>query len=151
MAYVPRLSQELAVVSCIDPDAYTTGAVNGDIIDMRYHKRVMFIVQAGTLGSSATLDFAVYGDSASNMGTQVALTGKSITQLTEAGTDSDKQAIVEVTAEEVASQIVGGRYIRGTMTVGTATSDCGVITIADRSRYAPASDYDLASVDEIVA
>lgn len=152
MAYHPRLSQALAVVSCIDPDAYTTGAVTGDIIDMSKHKRVMFIVMAGTLGSSATLDFSVKADYDSSMGgTATAITGKSITQLTQAGTDSDKQAIVEVTAEEVAATVVGGRYIQGTMTVGVATSDCGVVTLADHSRYAPASALDLASVDEIVA
>jgi len=151
MSYTKRLSEELAVVATIDPDAYTTGTQTSDIIDMRYHKRVMFIVQAGALGSTGTIDFLVYGDSAAAMGTEVALTGKAITQLTEAGTDSDKQAIVEVTAEEVASQIVGGRYIRGKMAVLVATSDAGMIALADHSRYAPASVYDLASVDEIVA
>lgn len=147
--YHPRLSEALAVVSCIDPDAYTTGATNGDEIDMAVHARVIFIVMAGTLGSSATLDFAVYGDTTSGGSFATAITGKSITQLTEAGTDADKQAIVEVTAEEVAAQ--GLRYIRGTMTVGTATSDAGVVALADHSRYSPASEYDLASVDEIVA
>lgn len=150
-SYHPRLSQELAIVATIDPDAYTTGTQTSDIIDMRYHKRVMFIVEVGTLGSSATIDFVVFGDSAAAMGTEVALTGKSITQLTDAGTDSDKQAIVEITAEELASQIAGGRYVRGKLVIGTATSDCGTIALADRSRYSPASDFDLASVDEIVA
>lgn len=150
-AYLPRLSQELAVVATIDPDAYTTGAQTSDIIDMRYHKRVIFIIMAGALGSSATLDFSLASSAASNMASSSALSAKSITQLTQAGTDSDKQAIVEVTAEEVAANGVGHRYIQGTMTVAVATSDCGLIALADRSRYAPAADYDLASVDEIVA
>jgi hypothetical protein len=150
-SYIPRLSQELAVVACIDPDAYTTGTQTSDIIDMRYHKRVMFIVQVGDFGTNGTCSFTVFGDSAAAMGTEVALTGKSITQLTDAGTDDDKQAIVEVTAEELASQIVGGRYVRGKLVIGTATSDAGMIALADRLRYAPASVYDLASVDEIVA
>lgn len=149
MGYTNRLSEQLAVVSCIDPDAYGTGAVNGDVIDMENFRRVLFIVQAGTLGSSATLDFGVYGDTASGGSYATLITGKSITQLTEAGTDSDKQALVEVTAEEVAAQ--GLRYIRGTMTVGTATSDAGVVALAGHARFQPASDLDLASVDEIVA
>ena len=149
MAYHPRLSEALALVACIDPDAYTTGASNSDSIDMSKHARVMFIVMAGVLGSSATLDFAVWGDTASGGSYATAITGKSITQLTEAGTDADKQAIVEVTGEEVKAQ--GLRYIRGVMTVGVATSDCGVVALADHSRYAPASELDLASVDEIVA
>ena len=147
--YHPRLSQALALVDCIDPDAYTTGTQDGDIIDMSKHARVVFIVMAGTLGSSATLNFAVWGSAASTMTSQALITGKSITALTQAGTDSDKQAIVEVTAEEVGAQ--GYRYIQGTLTIGVATSDAGVVTLADHSRYAPASESDLASVDEIVA
>lgn len=146
--YHERLSEKLAVVSTIDPDAYGTGAQTGDVIDMTYHRRVLFIGMAGTLGSSATIDLAVYGDTASNGSFATLITGKSSTQLTEAGTDSDKQAIIEVTAEEVAAQ--GLRYLRPTMTIGAATSDAGMIALADFSRTGPASELDLASVDEIV-
>ena len=147
--YHPRLSQALAVVGCIDPDAYTTGAYTDDVVDMSKHARVMYIVQAGTLGASATLNFGVYGDTTSGGSFSTLITGKSITALTQAGTDSDKQAIVEVTGEEAKAQ--GFRYLRGTLTVGVATSDVGVLIIADHSRYAPASELDLASVSEIVA
>lgn len=147
--YHPRMSEKNAVVDCIDPDAYGTGATTGDIIDMDVYRRVMFVVMVGDLGTVATADFAVYGSAASNMGTPGLITGKSITQMTEAGTDSNKQAIVEVTAEEVAAQ--GYRYIRGTLTIGAATSDAGVLTLASGLRYGPASENDLASVDEIVA
>lgn len=147
--YTQRLSEALALVATIDPDAYTTGDQNSDAIDMENHRRVMFIVQAGTLGSSGTLDFAVYGDTSSGGSFTTAITGKSITQLTEAGTDDDKQAIVEVTAEEVNDQSM--RYIRGVLTVGVATSDAGMVALADASRFTPASAFDLATVDEIVA
>jgi hypothetical protein len=143
-----RLSEMLSVVATVDPDAYGTGTQNSDVIDMEQHQKVMFIVQAGTLGSSATLDFNVYGSAAVGMTSAALITGKSITQLTEAGTDADKQAIVEVTADEVAAQ--GYRYIRGNLIIGTATSDAGLIALAT-SDYSPASDYDLSSVDEIVA
>lgn len=144
----PTLAERLAVIATIDPDAYATGDQTSDVIDMRYWREVMFIVQAGTLGSSATIDFVVKGDTASNGSFTTTITGKSITQMTEAGTDSDKQAVVNVTAEEVAAQ--GYRYIRGTLSVGTATSDAGVIALAAYPRYSDARDYDLASVDEVV-
>jgi len=144
-----RLSEGLAVVSCIDPDVYTAAAYNGDVIDMSKFKRVMFIIQAGTLGTNATVDWVLKGDTTSGGSYSTTITGKSITQLTEAGTDSDKQVVVEVTAEEVAAQ--GYRYIRETLTVGTATSDAGSVAIGFGSRYSPTSDNDLASVDEIVA
>lgn len=144
--FTERLSEQLAVVGCIDPDAYTANSYDTDVIDMKYHRRVIFIVQAGDLGSSATLDFAVYEGATTSPAS--ALSGKSITQLTEAGTDSNKQAIVEVSAEELTPTC---RYLKGTLTVGTATSDAGVLVLADVSRYEPGNAFDLASVDEIVA
>lgn len=144
-----RLSEGLAVVSCIDPDAYTAAAYTGDVIDMQKYKRVMFIVMAGDLGSSATVDWVLKGDTASGGSYSTTITGKSITQLTQAGTDDNKQVIIEVTAEEVAAQ--GYRYIRETLTVGTATSDAGSVALAFGFRNSPASDTDLSSVDEIVA
>lgn len=144
-----RLSERLAVVAAIDPDAYGTGAQESDIIDMSLHRRVLFFVMAGTLGTSATLDFKVEASANANMSGAADMTGKAITQLTQAGTDSDKQAIVEVTAAEVLD--AGARYIRGVMTIGTAGSDAGVLAVAGDTRYQPASEYDLASVDEIVA
>ena len=48
-------------MSCIDPDAYTAATYNGDVIDMQDFRRVIFILQAGDLGSSATLDYRVEG------------------------------------------------------------------------------------------
>ena len=141
-----KLSEQLAVVACIDPDAYSTGTQGSDSIDMLYHERVMFIVMVGDLGTNGTVDFKV--QESADGSTWYDLSGKSITQLTDAGTDDDKQAIVEVATSEMTA---GRRYLRGVLTIGTAASDAGVVAIADSSRYQPASDFDLASVDEIVA
>lgn len=141
--------ERLAVVACIDPDAYTTGAQTSDWVDMSEFERVVFIVQAGALGSSATIDFKVQeATSAAGAGAQD-ISGKSITQLTDAGTDSDKQALVEVRADEL-DLADGYTHVAGILTVGTATSDAGVVAIGLDPRYHPASDYDLSSVDELV-
>ena len=143
-----RMSERLALVGTIDPDAYGTGAQTMDVIDMQHYRRVLFTVLAGTLGTSGTIDFAIYGDSGSNGSFATLITGKEVTQITDAGTHSDKQRQIEVTAEEVAAQ--GLRYLRASMTVGTATSDACAIAQAEGLRYRPASAYDLASVDEII-
>lgn len=148
MGYNEALSEQLAIIGTIDPDATAASTVSTDVIDMKHYRRVLFIVLAGELGSSATVDFEVNGDTASNGSFATAITGKAITQLTQAGTDSDKQVLVEVTAEEVAAQ--GFRYIRGDLTVGTATSDMAVVVLGSFLRYSDASQYDLASVDEII-
>lgn len=139
-----KITEALAVVACIDPDAYGTGAQTSDWIDMSKFERVAFIVQAGTLGSSATLDFKVQQSKASNGSSPVDISGKAITQLT----DSDKQAVVSVEASELSD---GYRYIAGLMTVGVASSDAGVVAVAMNPNYGPVSDYDLASVAELVA
>lgn len=144
------LSELVSVVGTVDPDAITAGTHNTDVIDMSVHRRVMFVVAVGDLGSSATADFKVL-ECATSGGTYTLLTGKSITQLTQAGTDSDKQAIVNVSSEELTA---GYRYIKGSLRVGTATSDAGVIALADTifSDAVTTTAYgDLASVDEIVA
>lgn len=144
------ISEAVSVVATVDPDAYATGTQLSDVIDMSLIRRVAFIVQAGTLGSSATLDFYVM-ECATSGGTYTRLSGKSITQLTQAGTDSDKQAIVNVSAEELTS---GYRYIKGSLRIGTATSDAAVIALGDPiySDAVTTTAYgDLASVDEIVA
>lgn len=143
-----RLSEGLSLVSCIDPDVYVASTVNGDVIDMKDFRRVIFVLMAGTLGASATLDYAIYGDTASGGSFATQITGKAATQLTQAGTDSDKQVIIEVTAEEAAAQ--GFRYLQDEMIVAVATSDCGAVALADRARYSDASGLDLSTVDEIV-
>lgn len=144
-----RISERVGIVATIDPDAYTAATYLTDAIDMALIDRVAFVVMAGDLGSSATLDFKVVADTASGGSYATDITGKAITQLTQAGTDSDKQVIVEVTGDEVIAQ--GMRYIKGSMTVAVATSDCGVIALASSLRFQPAKYFDLASVDEIVA
>lgn len=144
-----RLSERLAVVATIDPDAYGTGTQDTDVIDMLEHRRILFIVMAGTIASTGKIDFAVYGDTASDGAFSTLITGKSITQLTQAGSDSDKQAVVEVSSEEVQAQ--GKRYLKGVLTFTTAGGDAGVIAVAGDSRYQPNNVFDLASVDEIVA
>lgn len=143
-----KLSERLAVVACIDPDAYGTGTQTSDWIDLTKFGRVLFIVMAGTMVSNCTLDFQVHeATDSSGTGAQ-AISGKAITQLTEAGTDSDKQAVVEVQSIELSS---GFTHVAGKLILGTAGSDSGVIALAGDARYLPASDYDLATVDEIVS
>lgn len=140
------LSEQLAVVATIDPDAYSAGTYDSDAVDMSKFERAMFVVAAGDLGTSATIDFKLQ-ESDQAAGTYTDLVGKAITQLTQAGADSDKQAIVEIKADELAE---GKRYVRGRLVVGVAASDAGVVAFAGDARRRPVTDDDLASVDEIV-
>jgi hypothetical protein len=54
-----RATEVMGVASIIDPDAYTASTYLTGAIDMSKWGRVVFIVMAGDLGSSATVDFKV--------------------------------------------------------------------------------------------
>lgn len=139
-------SEAVAVVATVDPDVYTAAAYDTDYVDMSKFDAIQAIVMAGTLGTNATLNFKLQSATAATGGADI--TGKAITALTEAGADSDKQAVINLRAEELPE---GHRYVKAVMTVGTATSDAGAIVLGFYPKNAPASDSDLASVDEIVA
>lgn len=144
-----KLSEALAVVSCIDPDANTASTILGDAVCMGSFHKVMYILMAGDLGSSATLDYEIYGCATVDGSYTAFTTRKNATQLTQAGSDSNKQVIIEIDAQECRAD--GYKYVKDRMVVATATSDAGAVGIGAFHRYAPASDYDLDSVDEIKA
>ena len=143
-------SEKVAIGATIDPDATVASTVVSDYMSMADFESAMAIIMAGTLGSSATLD-AKLVQATDSSGTGVKdITGKAITQLTQAGTDSDKQAIINCRAEEldIANDF---NHIAISLTVATATSDVSAILLGLNARVNPASDNDLASVDEIIA
>ena len=82
MTYHPRLSEQLAVVGRIKPQAITKAATaTSDIVDMKYHARLMVLVNIGeyAAGNDGSVAVALYSDSASNMATEAAITGKALT------------------------------------------------------------------------
>lgn len=144
-------SEQVAVLACIDPDAYTAAAYSTGWVDMSLWTRLQAVIMAGDLGSSATLDAKLTVGTTSSGGTTADISGAAITQLTQAGTDSNKQAIINLDVGQLAHTHVNYRYIRLTMTVGTATSDAGALLLGFGPKYAPASDNDSTAVDEIVS
>jgi hypothetical protein len=142
-------SEDVAVLGTIDPDAYTAAAYTSDYADAGEFESLMAVIMAGTLGSSATLDAKLVQATDSSGTGSKDITGKAITQLTQAGTDSDKQAIINCRAEELdlANEF---SHVAIVMTVAVATSDAGAVLLGTNARSNPASDNDLASVDEIV-
>lgn len=148
MSYNQAVTERLSILSVIDPQSIGTDGANGDVIDMHYHRRVVFVLAIGAMTTNSTVDLGIYGDTASGGSYATLITGKSITQLEETGTDDNKQALIEVTAEEVAAQ--GLRYLRPAVTVAAAASLGCLIALGDFARYSGGADYDLASVAEIV-
>lgn len=97
----------------VDANVQTVAAHNGVGVDTRGYRFATFLVNVGTIGSSATVDFKVQ-DSPDDS-TYTDISGKSIEQIT----TSAQQAKVVVKCDGQA------RYLRGVLTVGTASSDAG--------------------------
>ena len=142
-------TDSIAVVGVIDPDANGTGDLSSGWIDMAQFQAFMAVIMAGTLGASATIDAKIeQAQDAAGTGAKD-VTGAAITQLTQAGGDSDKQAVINCAADDL-DLVNGFTHARLTMSTGGATSDSSAILLGLDPRYVPASDYDAASVAEIV-
>lgn len=143
-------SDHVAVVGAIDPDATAAGTVTSGWIDAGQFNCFLAIVMAGTLGSSATLDAKIEQATDSSGTGAKDVSGKAITQVTQAGTDqSDTQALINIAPDDL--DLAGGfTHFRLSVTVGTATSDAGGVVLGLDPRYGPASGSDAATVGEIV-
>ena len=143
-------SSQAAIVGVIDPDATAASTVTTGWVNMADFEAIQAIVMAGTLGTNATVD-AKLEQATDNSGTGAKdITGKAITQLTQAGTDdSDKQAVINCRANEldIANDF---DHVRLSVTVAVATSDAGAVVMGHYPHVGEASDNDLASVAEIV-
>ncbi len=144
-----KASEQVAVVGRIDPDVTVASTVtSGWIAASKFH-RFMAVVMAGTLGASATLN-AKLEQATDSSGTGAKdITGKAITALTQAGTDDDKDAIINLRPDELDLDN-SFTHFRLSCTVAVATSDMGAIVLGVGPRTGPAQDNDAASVDEIV-
>lgn len=144
-------SNDVAIVGSIDPDANTAAAYSTAYANMADFGAVMAVIQAGTLGTNATIDAKlVQAQDAAGTGAKD-ITGKAITQLTQASPDdSDKQAIINCRPEELDIDN-DFTHVKLVLTVGTATSDCSGLLLGLSPAESPASDNDLSSVAEIVS
>ncbi|TGY87349.1 hypothetical protein E5163_14875 [Marinicauda algicola] len=145
-----RPSDRVAVLGSIDPDAYLASTVTTGWVSAKQFMTFMALVQAGTLGTNATLDAKIEQASDSSGTGAKDVSGAAITQLTQAGTDdSDKQAVINLRHEDL--DIANGfDHIRLSITIGTAASDAGGVLLGLDPAYGPASDNDASSVAEIV-
>jgi len=142
------VSDQVTVAAVIDPDVTTASTVTSGWVSMADYGAIMAILFAGTLGTSATLD-AKLRQATDGSGTGVKdITGKAITQLTEAGTDSDKQAVINCRAEELDVEN-SFTHVQLSVTLAVATSDLGAVILGFGARHQPATD--VSTVDEVIA
>lgn len=140
-------SEMAAILATVDPASLTANTYTSDWVDASKFEQLMAIVVLGAITGSGTLDAKLVASKASDGSNPADVTGKAVTQLTGAGSDSNKQVILQVRGDELAA---GYRYVAVSVTTATAATIAGAVILGFNPNYGPASDYDLASVDEIV-
>jgi hypothetical protein len=139
---VRKISDKVQIIGVVDPDAYAASTILTAAIDMADYHSVSAIILAGDIVSTGTIDVKAT-DSATSGGSYADITGKAITQLTEAGTDSNKQVILNVRSDELND---GARYVKFSSTLTTAGADYALVVLGV-PRFSTESD--LSTVDEI--
>ena len=141
-----KLSERLAIVGVVDPDANAAGTFRTDAIDMADFNEVMLIFLLGTSVTAGTHVLSANEEAVSGTGSgSQALSGKAAAAITTGSNDS--QVVVHVRASDLTQ---GFRFVYGVLVQTTAGADSAVLAIAGAPRFHPATDYDLASVAEIV-
>lgn len=142
-----RPSDRFPLLAKLDPVSQAAATVTTDWVSLADFNAIMAMLMVGALGASATVD-AKLQQATDGTGTGAKdVTGKAITQLTQAGTDSNKQVMINCRAEEL--DVDGGfTHVRLSVTVATAACLIAAGIFGVDARYAPAAD--VSTVDEVV-
>ena len=140
-------SDKVAVLGAAGP-AVGTAALTTAWVPVKDFYQMMAVILCGALGASATLD-AKLEQAKDASGTDAAdVEGKSIAQLTKAGSDDDKQAVINFRPEDLSE---GFTHVRLRVAPAVANSGAAGVLLGLEPRYSPASGFDADSVAEIVA
>jgi len=136
-------SELLDVAAAHDPDVYTATAYSSGYADMRDYEQLLAVFLLGDMGSSATYIAKLQSAVAASGGADIV--GKTITSLTQAGTDGDKQAMINLRREEMDLANLH-RFVKALITIGVQSVDSSVIILGAKSGVFPN-----AKLSEVVA
>lgn len=125
-------SELIDVVAAVDPDAYSNAAVSSGYVDMSDYEALLAVEMVGDMVSSSTCDLVLHEAVAATGGSLI--TGKAITQLTKAGSDDNKQALINLRRDELTE---GYRYVKMVRTLGTAGSDEAALLLGLKGALVP--------------
>jgi hypothetical protein len=125
--YTETLTQGLSVADVVNTQSINNTNLNTIGVNMAVFKRLMYVVQAGSLGAAGTLDGRLQSCANSNFASNVHnITSSNFTQITA----NNALATVEVRADEVAQQNAGDQFVRLQLTGGGNAITVGAIGLA---------------------
>jgi hypothetical protein len=137
--YTEQMTQALSVLGKLDPQSLAAGTDNSITnIDMSKFRRIMFIVEVGSVGAAGTVDFKLQ-ESKTSGGTYQDVTGTAITQVTTTG----KIVTVEIRAEQLDA---GYQFVRHNLVIGTNAVQVAVVALGGEAVEKPGKAQDIAAV-----
>ena len=134
--YTARFSELAYPLVAQYSDSFGAGNHDTDYVSLQDYHRAVILINVGDMQATATLDALLYqGTSTAGAGAKV-ITGKAITQLTQAGGDSDTLLCIELQTEELD---VDGAFdcIMLRLTVAEAAVECSAWIFGLSPRYPP--------------
>jgi hypothetical protein len=142
-------SEQLSVLATLDPSNQAAGAANSAWVPLASHLCLLALVQTGALGTGATVDAKLQqAVDASGTGAKD-VSGKAITQLTQAASGANRQALINLRAEELDVNN-GFAYVRLVVTVAVAAANTSAQLLGVNPRLASAEVANQAAVAQVV-
>lgn len=143
-----RTFETIGLVGKIKPDATAAGTVTSGWIAAADYHRFLAVLVAGDLGASATVDAKLRQATSSGGAGAKDVTGSAITQLTQAGSGSNKEVLISLDPSKLDVNN-GFKFFEFSVTVAVATSDLGGVVLGYRPRHGAATQP--ASVAQVIA
>jgi len=136
MAYTNRFSEIIIPAIGEHADSVSAAVHTSTRVSMANYHRAWLILDVGDMGQASTVDLALYQADALTAGNTKAITGKAITQLTQAGGDDDSYCCIELQTEEL--DVDGGyEYVYVINTVGVTATELAWCLFLGEPRFAP--------------
>jgi len=134
--YTERFSECTCPLAAQFADSFAAGNHDTSYVSLQSYHRAVALINVGDMATNATLDALLYQATDTSGTSAKVISGKSITQLTQAGGDGDALYCIEVQTEELD---VDGSFdcIMLRVTVGTAAVEFGAWVFGLEPRYKP--------------
>jgi len=139
--YTEQMTQANAIVAKLDPVSQGTGTTTPMTdIDGSKYRRLLFILQIGSVGAAGTVD-AKLRESKTAGGAYQDVSGAAITQVTA----SNKIVTIEIRPEQLDA---GYQFVQLSLTIGANAVLVGGVCLGGEAVEKPAKANDIASVTQ---
>lgn len=136
MAFTKRFSEVCYPLDSFHADSQAAGTVSGTKVSLENYHRAVLVVDVGDMAAGATFDASIKQSDDAAGTTTKAITGKAITQLTQAGGDGNEIVCIELRTEEL--DVSGGfDYVYFEAVVATNAVEFSAVLYGIEPRYAP--------------